>query len=306
MATGLPPDESALPGALWLRGGFPAAYLAANDAASLRWREQFISTCLEQDIPQLCPHIPAQTLRRLWTTLAHEQAQLLNAARLASSLGVSGQTVARYIDLLCDPLLVRRLPPWSGTSSKRLAKAPRIYLRDSGLMHALLGLGTAEALLSHPVAGGRWEGWIMKNLLACAPATTRASYNRTAVGAEVDLELELPGEPVWALEIKRSSAPTVSTGFHLACNDIHPTPPSGRQRRQRQRSDGRQHRACAPAGPDAPTPGTAPGRLMRAPCRARRRLGHRIIGRSPWHAPHARRSPGSRASPSRGGRRPRA
>ncbi|HVR48940.1 MAG TPA: DUF4143 domain-containing protein, partial [Pseudorhodoferax sp.] len=222
VVTELPVDEAATPGGLWLRGGFAQSYLARSDAASLRWRQQFITTYLERDIPQLGPRIPAQTLRRFWTMLAYEQAQMLNAARLAASLGVSGQTIARYLDLLCDLLLVRRLPPWARQSSKRLVKAPKVYVRDSGLVHALLGLETADALLSHPVAGGSWEGWIIENLLACVPAGTEASYYRTAVGAEIDLVLELPGRGAWAVEIKRSSAPSVSKGFHLACDDIQP------------------------------------------------------------------------------------
>ena len=211
------------PGGLWLRGGFPDAYLARSDAASLRWREQFITTYLERDIPNLGLRIPALTLRRLWTMLAYEQAQMLNAARLAASLGISGQTIARYLDLLCDLLLVRRLQPWAKQSSKRLVKTPKVYVRDSGLVHALLGLGTQRDLLAHPVVGGSWEGWIIENLLACAPTATQASYYRTAVGAEIDLVLELPGNERWAVEIKRSSAPTVSRGFHLACDDIAAT-----------------------------------------------------------------------------------
>ncbi|MDP1953632.1 MAG: ATP-binding protein [Polaromonas sp.] len=223
VVTELPADQAAVPGALWLRGGFPDSYLARSDAASLRWRQQFITTYLERDIPQLGPRIPAQTLRRLWTMLAYEQAQMLNAARLAASLGVSGQTIARYLDLLCDLLLVRRLEPWARQSSKRLVKAPKVFVRDSGVVHALLGLGSQHDLLAHPVVGGSWEGWIIENLLACAPPQTQASYYRTAVGAEIDLLLELPGNKVWAIEIKRSSAPTVSRGFHLACDDVSAT-----------------------------------------------------------------------------------
>jgi predicted AAA+ superfamily ATPase len=223
VVTELPATDAATPGGLWLRGGFPDAYLARSDAASLRWRQQFITTYLERDIPQLGPRIPAQTLRSLWTMLAYEQAQVLNAARLASSLGVSGQTIARYLDLLCDLLLVRRLQPWARQSSKRLVKAPKVYVRDSGLVHALLGLGDTRTLLGHPVVGGSWEGWIIENLLACAPPNTQASYYRTAVGAEIDLVLELPGGALWAVEIKRSSAPTVSRGYHIACDDIGAT-----------------------------------------------------------------------------------
>ena len=229
--TELPVDQAAATAApvastsdrLWLRGGFPDSYLARSDAASLRWRQQFITTYLERDIPLLGPRIPAQTLRNLWTMLAYEQAQILNAARLAASLGVSGQTIARYLDLLCDLLLVRRLQPWAKQSSKRLVKAPKVYVRDSGLVHALLGLGAQRELLSHPVVGGSWEGWVIENLLACAPADTQASYYRTAVGAEIDLLLELPGGALWAVEIKRSSAPTVGRGYHIACDDVAAT-----------------------------------------------------------------------------------
>ena len=223
VVTELPEAQAATPGPLWLRGGFPDAYLARSDAASLRWRQQFITTYLERDIPLLGPRIPAQTLRRLWTMLAYEQAQMLNAARLAASMGVSGQTIARYLDLLCDLLLVRRLQPWAKQSAKRLVKTPKVYVRDSGLVHALLGLASQSELLSHPVVGGSWEGWIIENLLACAPIGTQASYYRTAVGAEIDLLLELPGQALWAVEIKRSSAPTVSRGFHLGCDDVHAT-----------------------------------------------------------------------------------
>ena len=223
VVTELPDAQASAPGSLWLRGGFPDSYLARSDPASLRWREQFITTYLERDIPLLGPRIPAQTLRRLWTMLAYEQAQTLNAARLAASMGVSGQTIARYLDLLCDLLLVRRLQPWARQSSKRLVKTPKVYVRDSGLVHALLGLGSARELLSHPVAGGSWEGWIIENLLACAPTTARASYYRTAVGAEIDLLLELPGNQLWAVEIQRSSAPSVSKGFHLGCADVGAT-----------------------------------------------------------------------------------
>jgi uncharacterized protein len=223
VVTELTAAQAALPGALWLRGGFPDAYLARSDAASMRWRTQFITTYLERDIPLLGPRIPAQTLRRLWTMLAYEQAQTLNAARLAASMGVSGQTIARYVDLLCDLLLLRRLQPWAKHSSKRLIKTPKVYVRDSGLVHALLGLTSAAELMSHPVAGGSWEGWVIENLLACAPANTQASFYRTVAGAEIDLLLALPGRELWAVEIKRSSAPTVSKGFHLGCADVDVT-----------------------------------------------------------------------------------
>ncbi|MCK6404885.1 MAG: ATP-binding protein [Rhodocyclaceae bacterium] len=205
--------------ALWVRGGFPLAWLAGDDAASLRWREAFIATYLERDIPALGPRIPATTLRRLWTMLAHAQGGLLNQSQLAASLAVSGQTVARYIDLLCDLMLVRRLPAWHGNVGKRLVRAPKVYVRDSGLVHALLGLADLDAILSHPVAGASWEGFVVEQLLAAAPEA-EASFYRTSHGAEADLVLTLRNGDVWVVEIKRSSAPTVSKGFHLAAVDV--------------------------------------------------------------------------------------
>ncbi|MEW6036776.1 MAG: ATP-binding protein [Pseudomonadota bacterium] len=207
--------------ALWLRGGFPDSLLAASDAASLRWRADFIRTYLERDIPQLGPRIPAETLRRLWTMLAHQQGGLLNAAALARALAVDGKTVASYLDLLVDLLLVRRLAPWHGNVRKRLVKAPKVYVRDSGLVHALLGIGDREALLAHPVAGGSWEGMVIESLIAAAPSGAEAYFFRSAGGAEIDLLLQLPrqGGP-WAIEVKRGLAPKIERGFHLACETV--------------------------------------------------------------------------------------
>jgi predicted AAA+ superfamily ATPase len=205
--------------ALWVRGGFPLAWLASNDAASLTWREVFITTYLEKDIPALGPRIPATTLRRLWTMLAHNQGELLDQAKLASALAISGQTVGRYIDLLSDLMLVRRLPAWSGTVGKRLVRAPKVYVRDSGLVHALLGLQDLDAVLSHPVAGSSWEGFVVEQLINAAPSA-QASFYRTSNGAEVDLVLEFRNSQTWVIEIKRSSAPTVSKGFYTAANDL--------------------------------------------------------------------------------------
>lgn len=204
---------------LWVRGGFPLSWLARDDGASLRWREAFIASYLERDIPALGPRIPATTLRRLWTMLAHSQGGLLNQSQLAASLAVSGQTVARYIDLLCDLMLVRRLPAWHGNVGKRLVRAPKVYVRDSGLVHALLGLSNLESVLAHPVAGASWEGFVVEQLLAAAPHA-EASFYRTSHGAEADLVLQFPGGAAWVVEIKRSSAPTVSRGFHLAADDV--------------------------------------------------------------------------------------
>ena len=209
--------------ALWLRGGFPESLLAASDAASLRWRGDFIRTYLERDIPQLGPRIPAETLRRFWTMLSHLQGALLNAAALARALAVDGKTVASYLDLLVDLLLVRRLAPWRGNVKKRLVKSPKVYIRDSGLVHALLGIGDREALLAHPVAGGSWEGLVIESLIGAAPRGTEAYFFRTAAGAEIDLLLKRPGErKPWAIEIKRGLAPKLERGFHLACDTIKP------------------------------------------------------------------------------------
>jgi len=208
---------------LWLRGGFPESLLADSDAASLRWRMDFIRTYLERDVPQLGPRIPAETLRRLWTMLAHQQGGLLNAAALARALAVDGKTVASYLDLLVDLLLVRRLTPWHGNIRKRLVKSPKVYVRDSGLVHALLGVGDREALLAHPVAGGSWEGLAIESLIAAAPNGTEAYFFRTAAGAEIDLLLKLPGQrKPWAIEVKRGLAPKIERGFHLACDAVRP------------------------------------------------------------------------------------
>ena len=209
--------------ALWLRGGFPESLLATSDAASLRWRTDFIRTYLERDIPQLGPRIPAETLRRFWTMLAHQQGGLLNAAALARALAVDGKTVASYLDLLVDLLLVRRLAPWHSNIRKRLVKSPKVYVRDSGLVHALLGIGDHEALLAHPVAGVSWEGMAIESLIAAAPPGTEAHFFRTAAGAEIDLLLKFPGHrKPWAIEVKRGLAPKIERGFHLACDAVRP------------------------------------------------------------------------------------
>ena len=206
---------------LWLRGGFPAAWLAGGEQASFTWRRDFIRTYLERDIPFFDSRLPAETLRRLWTMLAHAQGAPFNAARLASSLSLHVRTLQRYVDLLVDLLLVRRLPPWSGNVGKRLVRAPRLYLRDSGVAHALLGLRTLEDVLAHPVAGGSWEGFAIENILAVAPVWVQPFYYRTQAGAEVDLVLEFDPGRRWAVEIKRSvGSPAPSRGFHSACADL--------------------------------------------------------------------------------------
>ena len=205
---------------LWLRGGFPDSFQAGSDRASMEWRGDFLRTYLERDIPTLGPRIPAATLRSFWTMLAHAQGGLLNAAALAEGLGVSGQTIGRYLDLLVDLMLVRRLQPWHENVGKRLVKSPKIYVRDSGLVHALLGLETVENLLGHPVVGGSWEGFCIESLVAAAPTGTAPYFFRTSAGAELDLVLRLPKGEIWAIEIKRTTATKVSRGFHIAVDDI--------------------------------------------------------------------------------------
>jgi predicted AAA+ superfamily ATPase len=207
---------------LWVRGGFPDSFLAASESSSLRWRQNFIRTYLERDVPQLGPRIPAETLRRFWVMLAHSQGGVLNAASLARGLGIDGKTVARYLDLMVDLLLVRRLSPWHKNIGKRLVKSPKVYVRDSGITHALLGLGNKEAVLGHPVAGHSWEGFVIENLLAVAPQGSDANFYRASGGAEIDLVLKLPGRKPWAIEIKRNLDPRPRKGFYSACIDVKP------------------------------------------------------------------------------------
>jgi predicted AAA+ superfamily ATPase len=197
--------------------------LATDDAQSLALRRDFIRTYLERDVPMFGPRIPAETLERLWTMLAHSQGVLLNAAKLASSIGVSAPTITSYLGLLVDLLLVRRLPPYHRNVGKRLVKSPKTYVRDSGLLHALLGIGDFDALFGHPVIGASWEGFVIESLLAVCPPGTKAGFYRTAAGAEIDLVLELGARHgVWAIEIKRSASPGLQKGNHHALADIAP------------------------------------------------------------------------------------
>ena len=205
---------------LWVRGGFPDSFTARSDAASARWRLNFVRTYLERDIPQFGVRVPAETLRRFWTMLGHRQGGLLNASELARSLDVSVPAVTRYVDLLSDLMLVRRLPPWFANLGKRLVKTPKVYIRDSGILHSLLGLGTLDHVLSHPVAGASWEGFVIENLVAAAPFGTDAWFYRTRAGAEIDLLLHLPDRRLWAIEVKRSTAPRAGKGFEIAASDI--------------------------------------------------------------------------------------
>jgi predicted AAA+ superfamily ATPase len=207
---------------LWLRGGFPDSLKAASDAKSHNWRKNFIRSYLERDIPQLGPRIPAETLRRFWTMLAHVQGGLLNSASLARGLGVDNKTISGYLDLLVDLLLVRRLSSWHGNTGKRLSKSPKILIRDSGIVHALLNIPNLETLLGHPILGASWEGFVIENLLLLLPSDVQASFYRSSGGAEVDLVVEFPGSTSWAIEIKRSLKPKASRGMHSACEDLNP------------------------------------------------------------------------------------
>lgn len=216
-------DDPAVRDPLWLRGGFPRSFLAMTDSNSHRWRLNFIRTILERDIPMFGPRISTDTLERLWTMLAHSQGGLLNATQLGRNLEVTTPTVTSYLGLLVDLLLVRRLPPYYANVKKRLVKSPKTYIRDSGLVHALLGIKTLHELLGHPIVGMSWEGMVIETLLAYAPFQTKASFYRTAAGAEIDLVLEMGAmNGIWAIEIKRTTAPKIERGFRQGINDIQP------------------------------------------------------------------------------------
>ena len=207
---------------LWLRGGFPDSFLAKTDDSSFVWRENFIRTYLERDIPLLGPRIPAETLRRFWMMLSHHQGSMLNASQLAQSLAIDGKTVVRYLDLFVDLLLVRKILPWHINTGKRLVKAPKVFVRDSGLMHALLGIADFESLLSHPILGMSFEGFVIENILCNIPSHVAASFYRTSAGAEIDLLLSFGMKELWAIEIKRSITPKLEKGFYIACDDLKP------------------------------------------------------------------------------------
>ena len=205
---------------LWMRGGLPDSYTAVDDQSSYSWRQNFIRTYLERDIPQLGPRIPATTLMRFWVMLAHTQGELLNASKLAGSLGVASVTISRYLDLLIDLLLVRKLQPWHGNVKKRLVKSPRFYVRDSGIVHALLQIPDYEALLGHPIIGKSWEGFVIETVINALPWGVNPFFYRTSAGAEIDLVIEFGLDEYWAVEIKASRTPNLERGFHIACEDL--------------------------------------------------------------------------------------
>jgi len=208
---------------LWLRGGFPESLLTPSDEESMVWRQNFIRTYLERDIPQFGPRIPAETLYRFWAMLANLQGCPMNAAPLSKNLEVSQPTIRRYLDLMVDLMLVRRLSPWSNNLNKRLLKSPKLYVRDSGITHALLQIRDFNSLLGHPVQGGSWEGFVIENICSVLPYHVRPYYYRSQAGAEIDLILEFSPAEKWSIEIKRSSVPVISKGFYIAADDIKAT-----------------------------------------------------------------------------------
>ncbi|MFO7880214.1 MAG: ATP-binding protein [Bacteroidales bacterium] len=208
---------------LWLRGGFPDSYLASNKKESMDWRRDFFSTYVERDIPTMGPRVSSVLLKRFWKMLAHYHANQINYSEFGRSLEVSHTSIKNYLDLLTDFYMVRQIQPWSGNIKKRLVKSPKIYLRDSGILHSLLNISDAESLFSHPKIGASWEGFIIENIINQLDDNWEYSYFRTTNQAEIDLVLTSPDNSVWAIEVKRASAPKVTRGYHEACSDISAT-----------------------------------------------------------------------------------
>lgn len=219
----LPTQDTKVRNQLWLRGGFPDSYLAASDDDSMEWLENFIRSYLQRDIPQFGFNIPAERLRRFWTMVAHSQGETLNYSKLASNLGISDKTVARYLDILVDLFLLKRLEPWHANVKKRLIKSPRFYIRDSGILHKLLAIKSYDDLLSHPVVGKSWEGFVIDNILSIIPQHITPYFYRTLAGAEIDLLLDISNKEKWAVEIKNNTAPKIRKGFYQACEELNIT-----------------------------------------------------------------------------------
>ena len=208
---------------LWLRGGFPESYLSGDDDQAFDWLEDLIRTYLERDIPQMGFRVPATRLRRLWTMLAHLQGETVNYSKLGSNLEIDGKTVSHYIDILTDLLLVRRLQPWHANVKKRLVKSPRYYIRDSGLHHRLLGIDSYQALLSNPILGKSWEGFVVESIHSHLPRRAESYFYRTQAGAEIDLVLKLPDNQIWAVEIKHGQSPKLNRSLSRTCDDVKAT-----------------------------------------------------------------------------------
>ena len=210
-------------GKLWLCGGFPLSFLASSEKASLIWRKNFIRTYIERDMRQFNQRVPTELLERLWTMLAHNHATMLNTSRLATSLEVTPPTVSRHVEFLSDLLVVRKLTPFRANLGKRLVKTPKVYIRDSGLLHALLNLSSAAELQRHPICGFSWEGFVSEQIIDTVEARATPLFYRTADGAEIDLVLEWhrTGD-LWAIEIKRSMTRPPSRGFYSAIDALKP------------------------------------------------------------------------------------
>jgi predicted AAA+ superfamily ATPase len=207
---------------LWVRGGFPDSFFTKTEESSLRWRDKFIRTYVEQDIPQIGPNFPADRVFKLWKMLAFDQGAQTDLTKIAANLSISTTTVKNYIDTLASFFLIRKLQPWHGNSKKRLVKTPKIYVRDSGLLHALTNIGSYNDIISHPLCGASWEGFVIEQILQNLPYKSEASYYRTSAGAEIDLVIETAKRETFAIEIKRTLSPKVSTGFKNGCEDIKP------------------------------------------------------------------------------------
>jgi predicted AAA+ superfamily ATPase len=205
---------------LWLRGGFPDSFLAESDNTSAEYRDFLIRSYLERDLPLLGSRLSPGKMRNLWTMLAHAQGGVANISALSRNLEIDGRTMNAHLDLLENLLLIRKLKPWHANTGRRLVKSPKIYIRDSGLVHELLGIGNLETLVGHPVVGASWEGFVIENLLSTAPARTEAYFYRSSGGAEVDLILKFRTGETWAVEIKRGLSPVLSPGFFSAIQDI--------------------------------------------------------------------------------------
>ena len=211
------------PEKLWFRGGYPQSYLAPDGNESWNWRSDFISSYIERDIPQLGVNIAATRMRKFWKMLSHYQGQQINMSALGKSLEVSHTTIRNYLDVLTDLYMVRQLQPWAGNTKKRLVKSPKIYIRDTGILHHLLSISDYDDLLGNPVLGHSWEGFVIENILGNLSDKWTASYLRTSEQTEIDLILEKSDREIWAIEIKRSSAPKIKSGFHRACKEIQAT-----------------------------------------------------------------------------------
>lgn len=207
---------------LWLRGGFPNSFLSGSDVASSEFRDFLIRSYLERDVPIYGSRLTSSKLRNFWTMLAHAHGGLANISTLSRSLGIDSRTVSSHLDLLESLFLIRKLRPWYVNTGKRIVKSPKIYIRDSGLVHELLGVSHLEGLLGHPVVGNSWEGFVIENLLSCAPPRTEPYFYRTSIGAEVDLLLQFRNGDTWAIEIKRGLSPNLTPGFHSALKDLKP------------------------------------------------------------------------------------